>query len=169
MKTKSQVSLEFAIIFGISFLIIMIFVGIFFTYSEEASEQIDKKYLDRIANKIINEIENVYFLGYGNRVTLKFNFPQNIFNISIGHFTNLVNGENVSFNTLNFEVLVNKKKFNLTYLTNLPSIKFNCTLDCNYDSSSNISYFNDSSLYRQGPKEIRIESFGEYVSIDFIR
>ena len=167
MKTKSQVSLEFMIIFGISFFIVMSLVGIFFTYSGEASREIDRKYIDRTANKIINEIENVYYLGYGNRVTLKFNFPENIFNVTIGHFNNIVNGETIKFDTLNFEVLGDNENLNLTYMTNLPSIRFNCSISCSHSSS--VSYFNDTSLFAQGPKEVRIESFGSYVSVDFIR
>ena len=112
---KSQSSFEFLLLFGIVFLIIISMVGIFINYSNEISRKFDKEYLDNIANEIILKVENVYYLGQDNRITLNFNFPKNIKNITFVHINNTIN--NVELDILQFEVYDDNRIYNISYLT----------------------------------------------------
>jgi len=173
---KSQSSLEFLIIFGMGFIFIILLSSIFFSYSKSASNSLDKEQIDKIGFEITSNIEKIYFLGSGNRVTMKAKFPNGIENFTIKHKNisdpnNL--GQYIQFDYLDIEVLNDIPK-NLTdtihniYESNQLYIRFNCT-KCYQTIPINgnwISYYNDSD-FNGGAKSIRFEGFENYVSVDF--
>ena len=164
---RSQSSFEFLLLFGIVFLIIISMVGIFINYSNEISRKFDKEYLDNIANEIILKVENVYYLGQDNRITLNFNFPKNIKNITFIHINNTI--DDIELDILQFEVYDDTRIYNISYLTRESFIRFNCSINCTSNSNGDISYFNYSEDFFSGPKKIRIESKKDFVAIDFIQ
>ena len=161
MKKKSQSSFEFLMIFGIGFTIILILGSIFFNYSVEAQRSLDKEQINNLAQEIISNVERVYFLGNGNRITMKTNFPDNIINVTIVH----KNLSGIYFDYLDIETF-NINSQNITdnshniYETSKDYIRFNCSLTCSQSAIVNgewISSYLDSD-FSKGFKNIRIEN-----------
>ncbi|MFW6286016.1 MAG: hypothetical protein ACOC16_02740 [Nanoarchaeota archaeon] len=166
---KSQTSLEFLLIFGISFLIILIMGGIFFSYFNTEKKTLDNQHLQKIGNEMINYVEKVYFLTQGNRLSINTRFPDGIKNITIHHFNNKsVNGNNISFDYLNITFYHSNQLVHNIFSPKEPYIRFNCT-DCFHNPITNVSYFNDTSDFAQGQKTIRFQSQGSWVSVDIIK
>ena len=63
-SNKAQSSLEFLIIFGIGFTIIVVLGGIFFTYSTDARDELDQKQLRKTGDEIISNVEKIYFESF---------------------------------------------------------------------------------------------------------
>jgi uncharacterized protein (UPF0333 family) len=164
---KGQSSLEFLMIFGIGFLIILILGGIFFGYIGGAKESLNKDQISNIGNEIINSVEKVYFLGVGNKFILKANFPENINNITIVH----LNKSGVVYDYLNISYFT---KYGVQYQIFMPSqdyIHFNCSKckEVVINANKTINYYNDSSDLTGGFKMIQIANVGNWVSVDFYK
>lgn len=167
---KSQSSLEFLIIFGIALSMIIILSGIFFSYSSEASSSLSKDQINKIGNEIILNIDKIYFLGSGNKITINTLFPDSINNISIYHM-NISNGTGYNqFDYLNIsQITSNSQIVSNIFTANENYIRFNCE-NCKNTTKVNgswISYFNDTSDFSGGPKLIIIKSSDNFVYIDF--
>lgn len=160
MSKKSQGSLEFLIILGIGFLIIAILGSIFFNFFIGEKKTLDSKHIDNIGLEIMSNIDRVYFMGIGNRVTVETIFPEGIENISIHHFTD--------YDYLNITFIGNKIVQHKIYEPSEIYIRFNCS-ECKHNYTTNISYFNDSSLFSKGNKRIRIDGKKDFVEISFTR
>lgn len=167
---KNQSSLEFLIIFGISFAIILMLGGIFFSYSNGAKNTLDQKQIDKVGNEIISNIEKIYFLGNNNMITMGFKLPEGIENISILHL-NISDG--TTYNTydyLNISYMSENLIVDSLFTTKENYIYFNCT-NCTHSVNLNgnyTSYYN-SYDYTGGTKLMKIQSKGDYVTIDFVR
>lgn len=164
-KVKAQASFEYLIIFGIALTLILILGGVFFTYSGEAKEQLDKKQIEKIGREIISNVEKMYFLPEGNKVTIDTSFPQGIENLTIVHFNN----SGIVFDILNVSYYNEDIFSSELFETKETYIRFNCSYSCQHNYTTNVSWFNDTSLFTQGAKRIQIVSQGDYVSIDFVR
>lgn len=167
---KSQSSIEFLTIFGIGLLLIVIMSGIFFMYSGEAKSELDKQQIEIIGSELISNIEQIYFAGSGNRITLKSTFPQGIENFTIHH----INNSKGEFDYLNITYIFDKQIISSIFLPTELYIRFNFSNSLNTPKINNnwISYFsgnNATSNYNGGVKSIRIESQGDFVSLEFIR
>ncbi len=168
MQKKAQSSLEFLMILGVALTIILILAGIFVSYSNGAKKNLDQQQLRNIGDEIISNSERVYFLGTGNRVTQKSNFPDGIVNFTIVHM-NISNGTGYNqFDLINITFHDSGNVENLIFYPNELYIRLNST-KCYHTPVVNgswSSYFNVST-FSQGPKQIRIESLGEWVSLSF--
>jgi len=166
LKKKCQSSLEFLMIFGIGFTIILILSGVFFNYFNQEKNSLDTQHLENLGNQLMQNIEKIYFLGSGNRVTINTNFPEQIESFSVVHKNNVTVGtENISYDYLSVVLLDNTTH---VFTPNEIYIRFNCK-DCTHNLTTNVSYVNDSSFLTAGKKKIRIENKGDFVEIAFIR
>ncbi len=174
---KSQSSLEFLTIFGIALVLILVLSGIFFSYSSGASESLGEDQIRKIGNTIMNNVAKIYFLGSGNKITVKASFPDGIGNISIIHM-NISNssGDYNQFDILNISYGNNGGGNSLTlnsniFYTNELYIRFDCNRCTNTTPINGnwISYYNDTSDFSQGAKRISIKSSNNTVYIDFIK
>lgn len=166
---KAQSSLEFLMIFGIGFTIIIILGGIFFSFSGEAKSSLDQKQLQKTGDEIISNIEKIYFLGNNNMITLTSTFPDGIDNFTIEHVNNSNGGTYVVFDYLNISYIGDKGTVSNTFTTKETYTRFNCT-KCYHTTNiggNYTSYFN-SSDYTGGVKKMKIQSRGDFVSIDFV-
>lgn len=167
---KAQSSVEFLIILGIALTIIMILSGVFFSYFNSAKQNLDKQQLTNIGNDLISNIERIYFMGSGNRITQQSNFPDGIVNFTIEHF-NISNGTNYNqFEVINITFYDSIAESSLLFYPIETYVKIDCDrcqnttpLNGNYTS-----YFNQS-MFSQGPKEIRLETRGDTVYLSFTR
>jgi hypothetical protein len=162
-SSKAQASMEYLIIFGIAVALITITGAIFFSYVNESKTALDQKQVEKMGTEIVNNIEKIYFLGSGNRVTMKMTFPDNLINFTIHH--RKINGEPFEF--LNISYYWEDQKVSSIFTPNQLYVRFNCT-NCYYDTVRNISYYDasDSSL---GAKQIQLTSKGTFVSVDFVK
>ena len=159
---KAQSSLEFIMIFGLGFFLILIISAAFFTYSNDAKIDLDTKQMGLIGEEIMSNVEKIYYLGEGNKITLKTKFPDGIENMTISHN----NGTKGEYDQLNFWIYSGESLVPVVFGTQKNYIRFNCT-NCRHDYSTNISFYNDTSMFSSGSRELKIESYGDYVSIDF--
>jgi len=163
---KSQSSFEFISIFGIGLVFILILGAIFFNYSSLAQSDLNKKQLDLISSQIMTSIEEIYYLGFGNRVSIKSKFPEGIVNFTIVH----KNNSGLEFDYLNVSFYDGDTIVSNLYTPNKGYIRFSCN-DC-FNSTKNTlgeytSYYLGSHS-SSGLKTIRIENFDTYVSVDFV-
>ncbi|MDA3855803.1 MAG: hypothetical protein PF569_06070 [Candidatus Woesearchaeota archaeon] len=165
-KKKSQSSLEFLIIFGIAFTLILVMGALFYGFFTGEKTTLDTKHLEQIGLKIMTESEKVYFLGNGNKKTISTDFPEGITNISIIHY----NQSSLSFDILEISYYGDKDIYSLYFQPQEEYVRFNCT-KCTHVTSlaKNYSYYNQSSDFSQGAKRIEVRSLGDYVSIDFVK
>jgi len=171
---KSQSSLEFLMIFGIGFLIILGLTSIFITYFNGEKNTLDKKHMENIGDSIIDNVEKIYFLGKGNRITMDTKFSEGISNLTIEHMNvsdpSGAPGDRLYFDLLKIEFYTDEGVGSQVFETNELYVRFNCT-KCYQTPRVNgswISYFNYSD-YNPGFKKIRFESFGDWVSMDFVK
>ena len=162
---KSQSSLEFLFMFGMGLTLIVILGSIFFYYSNEAKVDLDKKQIRKFGEDLMSNVEKIYYLGDGNRITQKSLLPDTIFNFTIHHSQN---GSGAQFDYLNITTYESEGiSVNNIFLTADPTfIRFNCTR-CYHDILTNISYYNTSD-FAGGSKAIKLESKGDWVTIDFV-
>lgn len=161
---KSQSSLEFLFIFGIAFALILLMSSLFWGFFQGEKSTLDKAHIENIGNRIISEVEKVYYLGNGNKKTINTDFPENIENISITHY----NQSSLSFDVLKISYYGEGESYPLFFETQEAYVRFNCT-SCHHNYTTNISTYNDTFDFTEGTKRIEIKSFGDYVSIDFIK
>ena len=166
-KTKSQASLEYLMVFGIALAILVVLGSLFLGYFNSEKKSMDISYIQKIGTEMMDNVEKVYFLGYGNRVTIDTKFPEGITNISIIHYNNhnMPDGSVESFDRLSITFIGYQGEVSHMFEPNDLYVRFNCT-ECIHDHVKNISYYNDSNL-APGFRRIRFESRGDYVAIDF--
>ena len=165
MQKKGQASFEYLSIFGIGLALIGIVGGLFFVYTYNAKESLDFQQIDKIGSDVITNAEKIYFLGTGNRLTLKYTFPEGIENLSIHKF----NESGYKYSYLNFTIVRDDNLVDVIFQTQEDYVDIDCVV-CNKGPANqfyNYSYYNFSD-YNMGPKTIRIESIGSKVYIDFV-
>lgn len=166
-SSKAQASTEYIMIFGIALVLIAITGAVFFSYVNESKTTLDQKQIEKMGNEIMDNVDKIYFLGQGNRVTLKMTFPDNLVNFTIQHTQNA--GE--PFEYLNITYFWQGQKTSSIFNPSDLYVRFNCTY-CYHvrtlGSKMNVSYYNasDASL---GTKQIQITSMGSFVNVDFVR
>lgn len=166
LQLKGQSSLEFLVILGIGFTLVLVMGSIFFTYSNDAKVSLDSKQLKNIGDDIINNVEKVYFLGIGNKITIKTSFPNGIENITIHNIK--VGSQDVSY--YNISYIGDKQVLSEIFEPVESYVKLNCSSGpegC-IRHNANVSYY-PNDMFTGGYKKIRIESRGDYVNIDFMR
>ena len=137
------------------------------SYTNDAKKEFDKRSMELIAQEILGTTNEIYFLGNGNRVTLNFIFPQKIENLTLHHVN--LSGEEYDF----FNISYYGNDFNYDSIIVLPEemyIRINCTY-CHHSPNVDgnwVSWYNRSD-FNEGPKKVRLESKGDWVSIDFVK
>jgi len=75
---KSQFSVEFLLIMGFTTLLIIPLIIIFFTFTQETSDDINSAQLQQITREIVDNAESVYYLGEPSQSSLRVNIPNRI-------------------------------------------------------------------------------------------
>jgi len=76
------------------------------------------------------------------------------------------NGSLGEYDQLSLWVYSGESLIPIVFGTQKNHIRFNCT-NCYHNYTTNISYYNNSSMFSSGARQLQIESYGDYVSIDF--
>lgn len=75
---KGQVSLEYLVIFSISFVLIIPLIIIFVTQTQNMQEDITNAQLDKLSSEIHDAALEVYFMGPPAQKTIRVSFPAGI-------------------------------------------------------------------------------------------
>lgn len=164
---KGQSSLEFITIFGIAFAILISIGALFLGYFNSSKESLDADYLQKTGLEIMSNVEKIYFLGHGNRLSIDLKFPRGVRNISIHHYNNVLlpSGEIGNFDYLNITQVEEGMSLDHVFHPYEMYIRFNCS-GCSHDNVKNISWFN-STVASEGFRKMRFESKGDWVEISF--
>ena len=86
MKTyykRSQVSIEYIIIFGFATFILIGVLGLAFFYSGTIKDRIKITQVNNFANKVLSTSESVFYYGEPSKATISVYLPEGVLNISI--------------------------------------------------------------------------------------
>ena len=83
MQKRGQLSVEYLTLVGFTLTFIVILTIIQFEQTEEKNTLIVSSQADRIARKLVDTAEEIYFLGEPARTTIKIYMPTNIRNVTI--------------------------------------------------------------------------------------
>ena len=86
-KKEAQISVEYMFLIGFVTVITIPLIIIYYTFSQESSEEITSSQIMQVAKKVVDAAESVYYLGEPSQTTLKVNIPDNIVlaNLSAGY------------------------------------------------------------------------------------
>lgn len=82
-KSKAQVSVEYLIIIGISFAILIPAGYFFYNYSKSSNEGSIRTQITQIGTSVLTNAESVYGLSDGSLVTLDVRYPNNVRDVYI--------------------------------------------------------------------------------------
>ena len=77
-KKEAQISVEYMIIIGFVTVITIPLIIIYYTFTQESSDEIASTQIIQIAKKIVDASESVYYLGEPSQTTLRINMPDNV-------------------------------------------------------------------------------------------
>jgi len=83
VKRKSQVSIEYLLIFGFITFAVLIILGIAFTYSSSIRDNIRLTQVDSYANKILSSSESVFYSGEPSKATVSAYLPEAVESVNI--------------------------------------------------------------------------------------
>ena len=92
---RGQVSMEFLLIMGVAFVMIIPVLILFLTQSQDMQEDVSAAQVNKLADELVDAADNVYYLGTPSKKTIKaympnfiesFNFTSNriIINVNTG-------------------------------------------------------------------------------------
>ena len=77
-KKEAQVSVEYLIIIGFVTLITIPLIIIYYTFTQESTDDINSVQIDQIGKKIVDAAESVYYLGEPSQTTIRVKIPPNV-------------------------------------------------------------------------------------------
>lgn len=83
MGKKTQSSVEYIMVVAIGLVVIVPIIYMFYSYSHGSTAEIETAKIQKMGNDIINNAENIYYLGEPSRTVLKGTMPDGVKNISI--------------------------------------------------------------------------------------
>jgi len=82
-KSKAQVSLEFLLVVGFTFLMSIPLIILFYQQSETFNTEIGASQVNKVASEIRDAADEVYYLGSPSKRTVTIYMPEGVQNISI--------------------------------------------------------------------------------------
>ncbi|MBU0757654.1 MAG: hypothetical protein KKF44_06295 [Nanoarchaeota archaeon] len=82
-KKRCQVSMEFLMIFGFAFTMLVPLIIVFQIQSGQTRDNLNVNQILNIGTRIIDKVESIYYLGEPSKTTLKVMFPDHIEDITI--------------------------------------------------------------------------------------
>jgi hypothetical protein len=164
-KSRAQVSVEYLMIVGFAFMILIPAIYLFFSSSQKASEQITNSRLNSIGQDIMVASDQMYYAGGNSKITLNVDMPAGVNDVetfcvgktSTGSIVNITNVSSIPPSVskdiaceLIFRTGTEEDPSEMVFLVD--NVLINETLAPNY--------------YSQGLKQITIKSKGDYVSIE---
>ena len=80
---KSQASVEYLMVAGLAFLIIVPMIYLLYSYTSDVSSEVTDQKINRIATDIVNAAETVWYLGEPSKTTLRVDMPEGVIEVRI--------------------------------------------------------------------------------------
>jgi hypothetical protein len=80
---KAQSAIEFMMIVGIAFTMLIPAFFVFQQFSSQANEQVISAQLNAFGRDLISTVESMYYYGEYSKTELKFNFPNKVIDMSV--------------------------------------------------------------------------------------
>ncbi|MBU0536713.1 MAG: hypothetical protein KKE20_07130, partial [Nanoarchaeota archaeon] len=80
---KSQASIEYLMIAGFAFIIVIPMMYILYDYTTSLSKDVAESRISKAGNDLVNAAEQIYYLGPPSRTTLRFEMPETVQDIEI--------------------------------------------------------------------------------------
>lgn len=80
---KAQSAIEFMMIVGIAFTMLIPAFFVFQQFSSQANEQVISAQINSFGRDLISTVESMYYYGEFSKTELKFNFPNKIIDMSV--------------------------------------------------------------------------------------
>lgn len=155
-KSRAQVSMEYLIIIGLSFAVLVPGGYFFYNYSKSSNEATIRTQITQIGNSILTNAESIYGLSDGSMVTLELRYPKNVRDIYIMDDKELIIKYELS-SGVNEAVFFSKVVLSGNFTYPRPaSAPYTCTQPC---ENSTIT----QNLPQQGNHQIKFESKTKYV------
>ncbi len=78
MDRKAQASMEYLIVVGVAFLVMIPTIYFFFSYSKDSGQEISTSQLDSIGREMVQTAETLLYSGSGSKTTMKLSIPQGV-------------------------------------------------------------------------------------------
>lgn len=154
---KAQVSVEYLIVLGIAFTVLIPAGYFFYTYSQNSNEETVRAQIDQIGREMLVNSESIYGLAEGSLLTLELKYPDNIREIYILNQNELVIKYELS-SGMNDAVFFSKIPISGGYYYPNRTI---CTPPC-----GNSTFY--TAEPNQGNHNVRLESKTNYVLMTLI-
>lgn len=154
---KAQAAMEYLMIAGFVMLIMLPLVYLVYNYTQESSADIVNAQITKLGRDMINNAESVYYFSNPSKITLDFNMPRGVLNMSV-HQNDQAVSNCVKCTELRFLVQQKDVKQLLAFGTN---IDIRTEL---YDGASKASVFN-STAFSEGLKHFNIQAKKDHVLI----
>jgi hypothetical protein len=102
-RHHAQASMEYLIVVGVAFLVMLPAIYFFFTFSKESGQEIATSQLDAVGREMVQTAETLLYSGPGSKTTMKVSIPEGVFGASIVDRREIV--FNVSTSAGNSELL----------------------------------------------------------------
>ncbi|MFH1134370.1 MAG: hypothetical protein V1735_07845 [Nanoarchaeota archaeon] len=80
---RGQAAMEYLAVIGFALLMIVPIIFIFFSQSEDITQQLTMNQIREIGRKVVNTAEKIYYLGEPSQTTLKIYMPNNVEEVNI--------------------------------------------------------------------------------------
>ena len=119
MKSRAQISVEYLIIIGFIFAILIPGTYLFYTNTLRQSDEATSDVINKIGNEVVNSAKSMYFVGERSWVTLEVVFPETVVDYYILDATEFVvvydtqegRTESVFFSDINMSGPINRSDF----------------------------------------------------------
>lgn len=82
-ERNAQVSVEYVIIVGFILVIMIPLILIFYEHTSSTNDQVITSQVDKIAKKVVDNAESIYYLGEPSKTRIKVYMPTNVEDIII--------------------------------------------------------------------------------------
>ncbi len=158
LSSKAQAAMEYLMIAGFVMLIMLPLVYLVYNYTQESSADIVNAQITKFGRDLVNNAESVYYASSPSKITLDFNMPRGVQNMSIQQQLKPEEIGCKKCTELVFLVQQKEGKAVLTFSTNV-DIRTQT-----YDSATRSSVFN-STAFTEGLKHFNIQAKKDHVLI----
>jgi len=156
LSSKAQAAMEYLMIAGFVMLIMLPLVYLVYNYTQESGADIVNAQITKLGRDLVNNAESVYYFSSPSKITLDFNMPRGVHNITIQQ--NPLESGCKKCTELVFLVQQKEGKAVLTFSTNV-DIRTET-----YDDTTKSSAFN-STAFTEGLKHFNIQAKKDHVLI----
>ncbi len=158
LSFKAQAAMEYLMIAGFVMLIMLPLVYLVYNYTQESGADIVNAQITKLGRDLVNNAESVYYFSSPSKITLDFNMPRGVHNITIQQQLDPVTSGCKKCTELVFLVQQKEGKAVLTFSTNV-EIRTE-----SYDLATKSSTFN-STAFSEGLKHFNIQAKKDHVLI----